>query len=526
MLELLRGSSPETKGRQPGEYRWPELPEGVLPTNKAALALDNVLPGEVRRTDVAMDSAFAGIPNIFGFLGGNGYGAGLWFPGYPYLAELTQISEYRAPSETTSTEMTRKWFDLQSKEGGDKSKQISEIRAACDEFKVRDLFRRAAKLDGEFGRAQIYINIDDANEQVRQLPLEITPEGIAKGSLKSIQCIEPYWSTPYSWNAMYPERADFYKPTSWYIMGRKTHATRLLTFIGREVPDLLKPAYNFGGISLTQLMEPYVNAWLRTRKSVNDLISNFSIPVLYTDLAATLTEGGEPGSGLLARVQSFTVLRNNQSVAVVNQGTEEFKFAEATLASLDKLQAQSQEHMAAPAHVPLIKLFGVVPTGLNATGEGEIQVWYDWINASQVNLFEPNLYKLLKIIQLHLYGKIDDDLIINWISLDEPTPKELSDIRKSDADAGAVYIQNSVITNDEERKRLQSNPESGYTNLVGNAPLPEPDPEPTTDPDNDAQREHDADQADKNREHETGKAVLAAAAKPEPAVPIRAKTKG
>ena len=36
-------------------------------------------------------------------------------------------------------------------------------------------------------------------------------------------------------------------------MGRQVHTSRILTFIGRPVPDLLKPAYSFGGLSLVQL---------------------------------------------------------------------------------------------------------------------------------------------------------------------------------------------------------------------------------------------------------------------------------
>jgi phage-related protein (TIGR01555 family) len=484
------------------EYRAPDLPPGVVP-DSSKLAMDGapVITGEPAR--MALDSC---APN-YSFLGATqGFGNGLWFPGYPYLAELTQISEYRAPSETTSTEMTRKWFELQSKSGGDKSEVISQIIAACDEFKVREHFRRCAKLDGEFGRGQIYLNINDADDLRRQLPLELTPQGVPKGSLKLIQSFEPYWSTPYSWNAAYPEREDFYKPVSWYIMGRKTHSDRILTFIGREVPDLLKPSYNFSGISLTQLMEPYVNAWLRTRKAVNDLINNFSIPVLSTDLNATLEDGGTEGSGLLARLNIFTSTRNNQMVAAIQKDEEELAFAEATLASLDKLQAQSQEHMAAPAHVPLIKLFGVVPTGLNATGEGEIQVWYDWINASQVNLFQPHLEKLLKVIQLHLFGEIDDDLVVHWVTLDEPTVKEQSEIRKSDADADAVYITNGVIDPAEARTRLQTDPDSGYTNLTGGPPEPPEPAEPSVDPNTALTIAHESSEADKQREHETAMA--------------------
>src|SRR5882672_1817824 len=232
--ELVHPVRPE----RPKDYGFPELPAGVIPQNVAALGLAmdggpvHLAVGEVRRETLAMDSAACG--GTWGFTGGGqGFAGGLWFPGYPYLAELTQISEYREPCETIATEMTRKWFELQSKSGGDKSEKIAQMMAECERLKVRENFYRAFLLDCEFGRGKIYLNIADADEMKRQLPLEISPAGVPKGSLKSIQYFEPYWSTPYSWNAQYPERPDFYKPTSWYIMGRKTHSDRILTFIGR-----------------------------------------------------------------------------------------------------------------------------------------------------------------------------------------------------------------------------------------------------------------------------------------------------
>ena len=45
------------------------------------------------------------------------------------------------------------------------------------------------------------------------------------------------------------------------------------------------------------------------------------------------------------------------------------------------------------------------------------------------------------------------------------TPKELADIRKTDADAAGVYIDRGVIAPEEERGRIARNPESGYGGL-------------------------------------------------------------
>jgi hypothetical protein len=185
----------------------------------------------------------------------------------------------------------------------------------------------------------------------------------------------------------------------------------------------------------------------------------------------------------------------------------------APLSGLDKLQAQAQEHMAAPAHIPLIKLFGVTPTGLGATGEGEIQVWYDWVAAQQAHALGDHVNRMLEIVQMDLYGAVDDDISYKWVPLFQPTPKEQSDLNKTEADRDAAYITNSVVTPDEVRKKLIADPNSGYNGLTGDAPEPEQDAgldedgnpieaPAQPDPDGDANREHESSEADKDRAHE------------------------
>jgi hypothetical protein len=136
--------------------------------------------------------------------------------------------------------------------------------------------------------------------------------------------------------------------------------------------------------------------------------------------------------------------------------------------------------MAAPSHIPLVKLLGVTPTGLNASSEGEIKVFYDYVRALQQSVFAEHLKTVIEVIQLHLFGAIDDAITFEFVPLTSPSVKELSEIRKSDADAGVAYIQAGVVSPEEERERLMADPSSGYTNLAG--PAPEPPPTPGLDP--------------------------------------------
>jgi phage-related protein (TIGR01555 family) len=455
------------------EYALPEDLPGVRPAKHA--------PEEVTTGDggvvLAMDGGYKeqlatdGEPVSWsGLSGGGAIGPGLAFLGFPYLAELQQITEYRTPCESLATEMTRRWGKLKNTGKTDLTQKIKEITQCIDDMKVRDVFRWAAYITESFGRAHLYISVKDQDDdRTRQLPLT----EIKKGELIGFRTIEPYWVTPYTWNATHPERPDFYKPSSWYVLGRKTNATRMLTFIFREVPDLLKPAYSFSGISMTQLMMPYVNRWLRTAKNVNDLINIFSIVTLSTDLATMLQQPIESPKSLLGRVRAFTQTRDNRGMMVINKGTEELTTQNVPLGSLDKLQAQAQEHMATPSRMTLIKQFGITPTGLNATAEPELQVSNDYVHAMQESGFTRHMQLVLKLIQMHLYGAVEKDLAWEWLNLYEPSGKEKAEIRKADTDRDTALIEKNVVSPDEVRNRLRLDPESGYDGLEGDAPEPQ-----------------------------------------------------
>lgn len=473
------------------DYTRPQFLPGVLPKSRPA-------EGGVMGVTMALDQAgapevpcmaFDNAPAAWGGFGANSVGPGLAFVGFPYLAELNQITEYRTPAELLSDEMCRRWGEVVNAGEDDLEDKLAEITECMEQMHVRDKFRECALKTEEFGRSHLAPLIKGQDsDAVRQLPLDT----IKKGDLLGFATIEPYWLTPYSWNSTEPMRPDFYKPQSWFVLGKKTHASRLMTFIFREVPDLLKPAYDFAGISMTQLMMPYVNRWLRTAKNVNDLINIFSIVTLATDLEALLSDPVE----FEKRMKAFTMARDNRGMMMIQKDSEELTVQEASLASLDKLQAQAQEHMATPARTPLIKFFGITPSGLNATAEPELRVHEAYVGGMQIKGFQSPIDRTLALVQMHLYGEVDPNIKWTWRPLFEPSGKELAEIRKSDADRDGVYIDKGVVSNDEVRDKLKNDPESGYDGLVGDAP------DPPALVEQGAALEASANEGEANRQHE------------------------
>ncbi len=439
--------------RTPQPFGLPKPPPGVVPADQPTMA-----------QDTALSSASSWAGGYYGYA----FTEGLEFLGYPYLAELAQRPEYRRIVEVIATEMTRKWIKLTTtgeKEDNDKIKQIED---EMDRLDVQQVFKKLAEEDGFFGRSHLYLDTGDTeNPDELMTPIgngrdAISEAKVKKDGLKALRAVEAVWTYPTNYNSNDPLRGDWYTPDMWFVMGKRIHASRLLTFIGREVPDLLKPAYSFGGLALTQMAKPYVDNWLTTRQSVQDIITSFSVMVLKTNMAADLQAGGEQ---TINRAVFFNNLRNNRGLFMVDKTEEEFQNVSAPLSSLDLLQAQAQEHMASVSGIPLVKLLGIQPAGLNASSDGEIRVFYDWIAAYQQALFRPNLTRVIDFIQLSLFGAIDADISFEFEPLWTLNEKEEAERRKIDAETGQILIDSGAVSPEEERRRIATAPDAMYQGL-------------------------------------------------------------
>jgi uncharacterized protein len=216
------------------------------------------------------------------------------FIGYPELAILALRPEYRSPVEIIATESTRRWIKFESAGDADKTEKIKKIEAEFSRLNVQEVFKKASEHDGFFGRGHIYIDTGDTeNPEELKRPLgdgtdEMSRLKIGKGSIRELLNVEPVWVWPNIYDSTQPLSKKWYRPETWFCMSTEVHKSRLLTFIAREVPDLLKPAYMFGGQSLTQQMMPVVENWLTTRRAVGEIVKKFSYNVVKSNLVEAL----------------------------------------------------------------------------------------------------------------------------------------------------------------------------------------------------------------------------------------------
>ena len=422
-------------------------------------------------------------------------GAGAEAP--PAMTDADQEEQEAAGAESEA-EATRERVraSIKRKQGLERAKKLKELEDEMTRLKVKDAFYNIAEGDGWFGRYHLFLDVvggsfADYDRDELKTPLgngrdivsqtkvgnktETAQRGkrkgkAKKGKLQAVRCVEPMWCYPSTYNSTNPLDPDFYNPTMWFVNGIEVHRSRLLTFVGREVPDILKPAYAFGGLSMSQMAKPYVDNWLRTRQAVCDLIESFSVSGVYTNMSGVLQDGGTEA---LKRIELFNVMRSNAGSYALDKDTEEFFNVSTPLGTLDHLQAQSQEQMSSVSGIPLIILLGITPTGLNASSEGEIRAFYDTIHAFQESFFRDQLQTVIWFVMLSLWGEIDEDITFTFEPLWSMTDKEAAEIRKIDAETDQILINAGVVAPDESRQRVANDPNSLY---------PDIDPEDVPDP--------------------------------------------
>lgn len=428
-------------------------------------------PKQIRKdNEMAFDAILPQIEGMLGaqhMLGGLRGVCGALFPGFPTLVNLSQNALIRAGVEMRGNDMVRKWGELKRKGNGDvtddtQQEVMDQLTEALDTYRIRKLLRSASCKCGYLGGCLLFI---DTGEPDRELvnPLLLDDKTYTPGTLKGFRMIEPFLVTPGGYNSSNPTKANYFKPDVWYVQGIPIHSSRLIYFAENELSTLLKPAYNFFGLSLAQTVLDAVAHFTQNRESACRLLNKYALTVLKTNMGEVLSGGFD--TSLRDRVQYFVQNRSNDGCATIDKEQEDLVVMTTSLAGVVDVVRQSMEYVAALFNEPVTKMWGLSPNGFS-TGDAELQNHYDNIATRQEQMFAEPMRRILRILQMDIFGRIDDSIIFEFAPLSEKDERSAAETNKIQAETYAVLISNGVISEDEARDRLSADVNSGFNTLT------------------------------------------------------------
>lgn len=300
----------------------------------------------------------------------------------------------------------------------DNPEATAEVTKLADRVHIKDLITECALLTLINGCGGILL-IDKT--QMANKPVDLKR---LKGRVPKFSVIDGQYLTITP--ELEPLNPNFYKPKNIAVWGHCFHPTWVNFFKGLPVSQVLKPMYNYGGMSLIE------NAY---QTIVNDELISKAIPnIVYRSSVVNYKISGMKDSIRAGEEQSvlkyISDTENMKSIlnATVTDGEDAVEVVSRELSGLGELDARSCYRVAAAFGISATVLWGKSPDGMNATGQSDLENFYNSIGVWQERFFE-NLYWCYKVITACVTGRddLDFELSYNKAQLVSPAQKVAND---------------------------------------------------------------------------------------------------
>ena len=211
--------------------------------------------------------------------------------------------------------------------------------------------------------------------------------------------------------------ADYNLPESYRVTtqqgsGFDVHCSRVLRFIGPDVPIWEKQAEVYWGISCVEVFYDELTKRDNTSWNLASLVFRANIfAINQPDLASALSGLGKSQAALMqfnATMQAINSLMSNQGmIALPKEGsmsTHSYGFA-----GIAEVYTHFKEDIAGAADYPYSRLFGKPSGGMGTTNESDEGVYYDNVGQKQKRELDPQLKKLMPVVAMSTWGRVPDD---------------------------------------------------------------------------------------------------------------------
>ena len=376
--------------------------------------------------------------------------------------------------DTPAEEAVKHGFSLE----GLSDEQVTDFyTAALDELDWEESAITALKWSRLFGGALIVMLINDGRdldepvdwEHIRSIDdLRVYDRSVTEPDYRSMMNYDP--RNPFDNRGSRLGMPEFYDVHSIYGSFR-VHESRCLIFRNGVLPENATNAhYQFWGVP----------EYLRVYKAIRDAeiahsngpkLLERSVQPVYKmrNLAEELsTEEGE--NRVLRRLQPIDLARGFMNTMVIDADGEDYEFKSFQYAGVSNIVDSACNYLSAITNIPQTILFGRSPSGMNATGESDLENFYNFIERIQKRILKTNIRYLLSVIfQAGLAtGEIEEipDIKISFNPLWSMSDVEQAEfsLKKAQtesirAQTAGAYIQMQAVSPEEVRQALAKSEE-------------------------------------------------------------------
>lgn len=256
-----------------------------------------------------------------------------------------------------------------------------------------------------------------------------------------------------------PASRNYMRPTYYRIGTRRYHKSHLTICTPYPVSPRLMPMYGYFGRSIPEMMAERVYCAERVANEAPLLTMTKRLRVLGVDMESLLA-GGDDAMGILNdNLTGLQQLADNFGVYVYDSSNGGgMSQLDTSLTDLDKTIYSQYQICAAIARIPMTRLMGVAPGGLNATGESDAEDYRQVLESIQSSMMQP-------LLERHYRLKTGEEVDLVWQALDSPTSAEYAAIDAQNGTTVAALVTAMVLTPEQGAEVLAKNKDSMFSGI-------------------------------------------------------------
>lgn len=367
-------------------------------------------------------------------------------------------------------DVVRKWYELKTSASPEYLDKWTRVERKT---KLRDRIREGIYWGRLYGGAAGIILIKGQDDLSKPLDLDM----VAPDSFQGLMILD-------RWTGVYPSIGivtdpgdpDFGLPEYYTIrdeergqMVATVHHSRVIRFIGRDLPWLEKVQETYWGESEIEAI--YQDLVRHDNVLANMASLTFRANVTYMESDGLDQLLGTANTEMQRRfwnvMAAQSIMESNFGTRIVNKGDVMHQH-QYSFSGLPDVYDRMMMAVSGAARIPVTKLFGRSPAGMNATGESDEQNYYDYIDTIRDTTFRGIVERILPVMALSTWGKIPDDLDIDFAAMDTPTASENADVVQKRTSAIVQAYQSDLL--DQKTARMELNAMDEETGAFGSIP--------------------------------------------------------
>jgi phage-related protein (TIGR01555 family) len=292
----------------------------------------------------------------------------------------------------------------------------------------------------------------------------LRPDTIAKDQFKGLLVLDRWMVSPPVGDVVTDFGPDMGRPVYYNVIAdyaaipkAKIHYSRVIRLDGMDLPFYQRVSENGWGLSVLEPMWDRLIAFDSASVGAGQLIYKAHLRTMTVDKLREIIGMGGPALAALQKQMEFIRQgQTNEGITVVD-GKDKFETHQYSFSGLSDMLTQFAQQLCGSLGMPFTRLFGQSPTGLGATGEGEMKQWHEKVKQNQERRYRNPLHRLFAVMSMSSLGKpLPDDFGFEFRSLQEMSEKEKSEIAKSTVDAVTAAVDANLLTVSGGMKELKA----------------------------------------------------------------------